>query len=100
MSVLVTMKVQGDTSKFREFAQSHPDKLEAISADARQRGCMHHRFGVGDGFMVVIDEWETAEQFRSFFEGNEQIAEVMQTAGAQGEPEFVFSEALPTSDEF
>jgi len=31
---------------------------------------LHHRFVSGDGELMVIDEWETAKQFQSFFDGN------------------------------
>jgi hypothetical protein len=36
---------------------------------------------------MVIDEWETAEQFQSFFDGNPKVAEVMASIGATGPPE-------------
>jgi hypothetical protein len=100
MSVLVTMRVKADTAKFREYAEQHPDELRAISEDARSQGCRAHRFGVGEDFVFVIDEWESAEQFQGFFQGNPQIGEIMQAAGAQGEPEFTFSEAISTADQF
>jgi hypothetical protein len=33
------------------------------------RGCprMKYRFAVGDGFVVVVDEWETDGHFEKFF---------------------------------
>ncbi len=34
-------------------------------------GAIHHRFGVGDGFVLVVDEWETIEQFQQFFSNPE-----------------------------
>lgn len=30
-------------------------------------GAIHHRFGIGDGFVAVIDEWESVEHFQKFF---------------------------------
>ena len=100
MSVLLTMRVQGDTEKFREFVASEQDTLRKIADDARAAGCLHHRFGVGDGFVLVVDEWESAERFQSFFEGNPDIERVMREAGAQGEPEIGFTEAVETADQF
>ena len=35
---------------------------------------------------MVIDEWETAEQFQSFFEGNPKVAKVMESVGVTGPP--------------
>jgi hypothetical protein len=47
----------------------------------------HHRFVSGEGELVVIDEWETAEQFQSFFDGNPDVAQVMTSIGMTGAPE-------------
>jgi hypothetical protein len=100
MSVLVTGMIKGDTAAFRRFVAEQPDVLRKISADARAKGCVHHRFGIGDGFVVVIDEWESAEAFQDFFQNNADIPNVMRDAGAQGEPEFTFAEAIETADQF
>ncbi|MGN6380586.1 MAG: hypothetical protein ACTHNU_16675 [Gaiellales bacterium] len=100
MSVIVTMHVNGDTEQFRRFVDSNQDILRRIATDARSQGCLHHRFGVGDGFVQVVDEWESAEKFQSFFQNNPDIPGVMRDAGAQGEPQFTFAEAISTADEF
>ena len=100
MSVLVTMRVSGDTDKFRQLVANEPDRLRRIADDARSNGCLHHRFGVGDGYVVVIDEWESADAFQQFFSTNADIPEVMRDAGAQGEPEFDFTDAVESSDQF
>ena len=100
MSVLMTMRIQGDTERFRQFLANESDRLRRISEDARSRGCLHHRFGLGDGFVLVIDEWESPEHFQRFFEGNPEIEAAMRDAGAQSEPEITFSEAIETPDQF
>jgi heme-degrading monooxygenase HmoA len=100
MSVLMTMRVPGDTERFRQFFDSEGDRLKQIADQARQQGCLHHRFGIGDGYVLVLDEWESPEQFQRFFEGNEEIETVMRESGAQGEPEISFTEALGTPDQF
>jgi hypothetical protein len=100
MSVLVTMKVHGDTEQFRRFIAGEEELLREIAADAQAGGCVHHRFGVGDGFVLVVDEWESAEAFKRFFEGHPKLPEVMQKAGTQGEPSFEFTEAVTSADQF
>jgi heme-degrading monooxygenase HmoA len=100
MSVVLTMKVPGDTEKFRSFISSEASRLTGIADSARAGGCIHHRFAIGDGYVLVVDEWESAEAFQKFFQDNEQIAEVMREAGAQGEPEFEFAEAVDSADQF
>jgi hypothetical protein len=63
MSVMMVMRVQGDTERFRNFAETQGDTLREIAEDAKGKGCVHHRFAVGDGYVLVIDEWESPEAF-------------------------------------
>ena len=42
----------------------HAALLEEITEDTKGAGILHHRFVVGAAELVVIDEWETAEQFQ------------------------------------
>jgi hypothetical protein len=100
MSVLVTGRVRGDTEKFREFIVSGADRMRTIGDAARAAGCLHHRFGVGDAFVLVVDEWESAEAFQNFFANNPDIPDAMRDAGAEGEPEFTFLDAVETADQF
>jgi hypothetical protein len=100
MSVVVTMRFPGDTDKFRRFIEAEPDRLRSIADAARARGCLHHRFGVGDGFVLVVDEWESADAVKAFFDGNDDLEAVIRDAGALGEPEFTFTDAVATVDEF
>jgi hypothetical protein len=100
VSVIVTMRVSGDTDQFRRFIATQQETLRRVSEDARSKGCLHHRFGVGDGFVLVVDEWESPEHFQSFFQTNADLPGVMRDAGAQGEPDITFTEAVSTADEF
>ena len=90
------MRVPGDTDKFRRFIADE-ERLRSISDRARAGGCLHHRFAIGDGYVLVVDEWESLEQFQQFFAG---LGDVLMDAGAQGEPEMVVAEAISTADEF
>jgi len=99
MSVLVTMKVRGDTDQFRRFLVDAEERLRGIAESAKQAGAIHHRFGVGDGFVIVMDEWETAQAFQAFVSSDE-IAQVMRDAGAQSEPEVEITEAIESPDRF
>ena len=100
MSVLVTIRLAGDTDQFRRFIAAEHDVMRKIAEDAKSQGAIHHRFGVGDGFVIVIDEWESAEAFQTFFTTNEDMPTVMRNAGAQGEPEITFVEAIDTFDQY
>jgi hypothetical protein len=100
MSVLVTIRVPADAGQFRRFAQENPDQMRAIGEAAKSKGAVSHRFGVGDSFVLAIDEWPSAEAFQGFFEGNPEIGEVMRNSGAQGPPEVTITEAIETADQF
>ena len=73
MSVLVIGKFQGDTATFRTSLTERAAEYEKIAQDARAHGAVHHRFGIGDGFIVLVDEWQTVEQFHQFFAVGTQL---------------------------
>lgn len=88
MSVTVTIHFPvSDVPKAIEGLRSNAKFLEEITESTRGAGMLRHRFVSGDGELVVIDEWETAEQFQSFFDGNPKVAEVMASVGMTGPPE-------------
>jgi quinol monooxygenase YgiN len=101
MSVLVVMKVSGDTATFRKAMAERVDELEASAGRAKEAGAIHHRFGIGDGFVQVIDEWENGEQFQTFF-GDPKMQEFVASLGADtsNPPEITITEAIASPDEF
>ena len=99
MSVLVTIKAAADTEQFRRFTETDGDLMVKIANDGKAQGAIHHRFGIGDGFVFVSDEWADAESFQRFF-ASEDIATAMQRGGIQGEPEVTIVEAIETPDQF
>ncbi len=100
MSVLVTVKIPADTDAFQSFAAEHGDKLVAVGDEGKSRGAIHHRFALGDGFILAVDEWPDAESFMGFFDGNDAIGEVMAASGASGEPDVTVAELIDTPDQF
>jgi hypothetical protein len=100
MSVLVVGKFQGDTAKFRQSLIDRADEYRKIADDARGQGAIHHRFGVGDGFVVLVDEWETVEQFQQFFSSPELLAFIGTVGAEPGPPELVICEAVASPDQF
>ena len=100
MSVLVIGKFQGDTAKFRQALEERGDEFGKIAEHAKTVGAIHHRFGIGDGFVVVVDEWETADQFTSFF-ADPSLQEFIASVGAAAAPpELTFTEAVSSPDQF
>jgi hypothetical protein len=99
MSVLVIGKFQGDTATFRKSLTERADEYAKIAEEAKSAGALHHRFGVGDDYVVIIDEWETLEQFQQFF-GNPELQAFIGSVGGTGAPEMIVSEAVVSPDQF
>jgi len=100
MSVLVIGKFHGDTAKFTQSLVDRAGEFEKISADARDAGAIHHRFGVGDGFMMVVDEWESVEQFQQFFANPELQAFIGSVGANPGPPDLTVAAAITSPDQF
>ena len=75
-----------DVEKAIAGLQANAALLEEIIEDTEAGGLIHHTFVAGDGELIVIDEWEAAEQFQSFFDGNSNVAKVMDSVGVTGPP--------------
>jgi hypothetical protein len=100
VSVLVVIKFEGDTDVFRQAIVDRADEFATIGERARTVGAIHHRFGVGDGFVVVVDEWETAEQFHAFFSDPELQQFIGSVGASGGQPDISFCEAVSSPDQF
>ena len=101
MSVVITLKFHGDVAKFRQALADHGPVFAKMAEEARSSGGgIHHRFAVGDGFVLVVDEWETAGHFQKFF-ANPDLQALVATAGAGPEPpEITIAEAVSSPDEY
>lgn len=101
MSVIVSGKFAGDSAKFQQSLVERKDEYEAIAERARSVGAIHHRFGIGDGYVLVVDEWESPEQFQAFF-ADPQLQQFISENGADmsREPEIVIAQAVSSPDEF
>jgi hypothetical protein len=87
MSVTVIAQFPvADIKKAIAGLQANGALLEEITEDTKDGGLIHHTFVAGEGELVVIDEWETAEQFQSFFEGNAKVAKITEIIGVTGPP--------------
>lgn len=99
MSVLVIQKFPGDTATFRQVLTDRADDLRKFADQAQAAGAIHHRFGVGEGFVVVVDEWNSVEQYQQFISSPELQA-FIGSAGATGQPEITVAEAVGSADQF
>jgi quinol monooxygenase YgiN len=100
MSVLVIAKFAGDTAKFRQALADRAAEFSEIADTARAAGGIHHRFGVGDGFVLVSDEWESVEHFQQFF-SDPALQAFIGTVGADpAPPEMIVAEAVASPDQY
>jgi len=100
VSVLVLGKFQGDTAKFRQALVDRAGEFAKISEMARAAGGVHHRFGVGDGYVVLVDEWETVEQFQQFFANPDLQAFIGEIGADPVPPELIMGEAISSPDQY
>jgi hypothetical protein len=100
MSVLITAKFQGDTAAFGQALADRADELARFADLSRSAGAIHHRFAVGDGFVLVVDEWETAGQFQQFMANPDLQAFIGQMGAVPGPPEVIIAEAVASPDQF
>ena len=56
MSVLMTLRTNGDPVKLEKMVADDPGMIRAISDDAKKAGCIAHRFyGSDDGQILVLE---------------------------------------------
>ena len=101
MSVIVVAHFAvADVARAKQSIASNAAVLEEVTEDAKSLGCLHHRFLEGDGELVVLDEWESAEAFQGFFASNTKIPRITQDAGVQGPPRVEFFSPVAAAGTF
>lgn len=103
MSVFMTLKIHGDPQALEEYAKENAAKLGDILEAAKRHGIIAHRFygSDGGGGVLVLDEWPDRQSFEAFFaEQQAEIGQMMQAAGATGQPEPEFWQQLSTGDAY
>ena len=100
MSVLIVGKFQGDTAKFRQALVDRAAEFAEIADTARTAGAIHHRFGVGDGFVIIVDEWESVDHFEKFFANPDLQVFIGSAGAAPAPPELIVTEAVTSPDQF
>jgi hypothetical protein len=66
MSIVVTVRFEGDPDRMRAFNTQRADVYEQIKAIGKKHGMIGHRQLYRDGEILDIDEWETAEGRQAF----------------------------------
>ncbi|MCD2195450.1 hypothetical protein LQ327_18935 [Actinomycetospora endophytica] len=101
MSVVITVKFPVSADTMERVVTANADTMQAIAADGRRHGTIHHQFTADpDGNAVVIDEWPDEDSFHRFFDAQDDIKKVMAEAGVTGPPEVTVYRTLDTPDRF
>jgi hypothetical protein len=98
MSVIMTLRVQGDPDKLEQLVRESPDRVKSISDRAQEFGLIAHRFYGAEGQIMVVDEWPDPESFHRFFEALAPEIGPMMEQVATSEPEITFWRTLETHD--
>ena len=101
MSVIMTLRANGEPAELERRAAGNSDAMRAISDRAKEHGLIAHRFyGSDDGHIMAVDEWPDADSFRAFFEEMQsEIQPLMREVGVTAEPEVTFWRRLESHDE-
>src|SRR5689334_1496145 len=100
MSVIVVGHMTVEPANVEKLWRDRKADFETISKEAKAAGAIHHRWGFGDGSVVIIDEWPSAAEFEKFFGSQTLIPQLMEAAGVSGPPTFEILEAKTAPDEF
>ncbi|KRE67769.1 hypothetical protein ASG92_14145 [Arthrobacter sp. Soil736] len=101
MSVIITTKVSGETSVFTKSLEERADEYRNWGERGRAAGAIHHQFAIGEGFVLVIDEWESLEAFQKFF-GDPEIQAFIGSVGGDPNvaPEITVGESIDSPDKY
>jgi hypothetical protein len=96
-TIIIEFQVR-DIDEATKALAENADLLADLSKEARDRGCRHHAFYSDVETLYVIDEWDSAANFISFFDGNQKIRSIMEQAGVRLPPKVTVLTRLETSD--
>jgi hypothetical protein len=101
MSVVMTLRANGNPQKLESVAAENPDRMRGIAEQAKRHGVIAHRFyGSDDGQIMVVDEWPDVQSFQAFFDqARSEIETLMGDVDVTAEPEVTFWRKLDSHDE-
>jgi len=99
MSYTVLIKFAGDVEVFQKAMADRADEFRAIADKGRSLGAITHRFAVGDGFIIAVDEWDNPASFQTF-SSDPEFQAFVGSVGASGPPEVWVGESIESPDQF
>lgn len=100
MSVVMTLRVEGDATELEKLAAEDPTFFANTTAKGKEFGLIAHHFYANDRDVLVVDEWPSEEAFHSFFDAaGPEIQQAMSRAGVTSEPAITFWRKLELGDD-
>jgi len=101
MSTLVIAKYLADPDRFEKLVKSKDVDFTAIARARMIKGCISHRYAIGDGAVYVIDEWPSIEAYNEHWDTVQGWShEVAIEAGLREPPEVAFLTIVPDPGAF
>jgi heme-degrading monooxygenase HmoA len=95
--VLMRARFEGDADELARRYTSDADLLEARDRAGQPQGVQRHRVFAVDGELIVVDEWDSPEQFRAWI-GSSEVQKIFGGLGI-AEPDVTFADQLTLGDE-
>lgn len=101
MSVLISFKVPGDLDVFTKSLDERADEFGQLAQEAQAAGAIHHQFALGPDYVMVVDEWDSVENFQAFF-GSPKLQEFIGEIGGDNSapPDFTVGTCVDSADKF
>ena len=100
MSVIMTLRMQGDPQRVESAAKDDAERMGRILDIAKSNGLIAHRWYASEGEFMAVDEWPDAASFQAFFEAaGSEIGPLMQAAGITEQPVPTFWEKMEVGDD-
>jgi quinol monooxygenase YgiN len=101
VSTIVIAKYRADPARFKKLVKSADIDFTAVARSRMAKGCISHRYAVGDDVVYVIDEWPSIEEYNDHLpSGQGWPHEVAIEAGLEEPPETIFMEVVPDPGAF
>lgn len=99
MSVIMTLRLQGDPQRFQSVAKDS-ERLGRILETAKSNGLIAHRWYASDGEFMAVDEWPDTGSFEAFFDAaGSDIGPLMEDAGITEQPQPQFWQKMDVGDD-
>ncbi len=98
--VLMIMRAPADAATLEEMSRRDPNPFEQVREQALQvGGIRRHRIFATDSEIIVVDEWDSPEQFQRFMAESTEIQKVFADAGVTVQPKIEFAREIDLGDE-